>query len=120
MRKERSLLIPYIFLIIAAVISLFPFIWTIFASTHTNSQVFQLDATLKPGTNLITNYFGLLEFAPIWNNMWNSIFISGVFTIAVLIIDSMAGFAFAKYKFKGRDVIFFICISSIFGKSKSI
>ena len=114
MRRERSLLVPYTFLGIATVISVFPFLWTIFASTHTNSQVFQLGDTLKVGNNFIANYIGLTAFSPIWNNMFNSIFISGIFTIAVLIIDSMAGFAFAKYKFKGRDALFFVCIASMF------
>ena len=114
MKKERFAFIPYIVLLLVAIVSVFPFIWTILASTHTNTQIFQLGETLKIGTNVGVNYEGLLAFAPIWRNVLNSIGISVVYTAAILLIDSMAGFAFAKLHFKGRDILFFICVASMF------
>lgn len=114
MRKERSLFIPYLFLALAAIVSVFPFLWTFIASTHSNSQVFQMDQALIIGGNLVDNYKGLLEFSPVWQNMINSITIAGIYTVAILLIDSMAGFAFAKFKFKGRDALFFVCVASMF------
>lgn len=112
--KRYYMIAVYFALAVASIVSIFPFIWTIIGATHTNTQIFSVNDTLHIGSNLKANYQGLLEFSPIWKNMWNSIFISGIYTLLTLLIDSMAGFAFAKYKFKGRDIIFFVCLCSMF------
>lgn len=112
--KRFYLIAVYLVLIAMSAVSLFPFLWTIFGATHTNTQVFRLEDAFSVGSNLKNNYEGLLTFAPVWRNMWNSVFISGVYTLLVLLIDSMAGFAFAKYNFKGRETVFFVCLCSMF------
>ena len=104
----------YILLILAVIISVFPFIWSFLAATHTTTQIFQLDYTFKIGNNLIQNIENLMKQAPYMRNMANSVFIAGVYTLGVLLFDSMAGYAFAKYRFKGKEVLFFICIASMF------
>jgi len=114
MDKEKNLVIPYIILCIIAIISVFPFIWTFFAATHSNAQVFKLRDTFVLGKSFSDNLAALQGSYPIWRNMWNSIFISSVYTLGILIIDAMAGFAFAKYKFKGREILFFVCVASMF------
>lgn len=106
--------IPYLLLIPGAIVSIFPFIWTAIASTHTSSQVFQAEWTLKPGVNFITNYINLNHFSNVWVNLFNSIFIAVAYTALVCIVDAMAGYAFAKFKFIGRNAIFFICLCSMF------
>lgn len=112
--QERSLVLPYIVLGIASIVSLFPFIWTFIASTHNNTEIFQSAKAFIPSGNLVANYKSLMSFANAWRSLLNSIIISGVFTILVCVIDSMAGYVFAKYKFRGRDTIFFICVCSMF------
>jgi lactose/L-arabinose transport system permease protein len=113
-KRESSLAIVYIFLPIVCVVCIFPFIWTIIASTHTNTEIFQSSKSFIPGSNFLKNYTNLMAFSNIWKNLFNSVFISLVYTFLVCLIDSMAGFAFSKYKFKGRDTIFFICLCSMF------
>lgn len=112
--KRCYLIVVYTMLAVASVVSVFPFLWTILGATHTNTQVFQTEAALLIGANLSLNYEGLLAFSPIWRNLWNSVFISGMYTLLILVIDSMAGYAFAKYRFRGRDTIFFVCLCSMF------
>lgn len=112
--KRRYLIPIYIVLIVAAVLSVFPFVWAIIAATHNNTQIFQMSCTFIPGTSIMENYRNLIDFAPIWRNLFNSFFIASVYTLCVLLIDSMAGYAFAKYSFKGRDTIFFIVLCSMF------
>lgn len=115
MKKNiRITIIPYLVLIIVTIICILPFVWTFFATTHTNSQIFQTDWSFKLGDNLIENYKNLCSFSDIWKNLFNSIFISTVYTLIVCVVDSMAGYAFAKFKFKGRDAVFFICLCSMF------
>lgn len=113
--KRAYYMIPvYLMLLVAVVVSIFPFLWTFTAATQTNTQVFSMDYTLRFSDNLAQNYQNLTAFSPIWRNLWNNIFISGLYTLLVLLIDSMAGFAFAKYRFKGRDTVFFIFLCSMF------
>ena len=112
--RKKYLVPVYIILIVASVLSIFPFIWTFIAATHNNTQIFQMEYTFTPGTNVMENYNELVKFAPIWRNLLNSFFISAVYTLCVLILDSMAGYAFAKFSFKGRDTIFFIILCSMF------
>jgi lactose/L-arabinose transport system permease protein len=111
---KLSSIVPYLILIIVVIISIFPFIWTGMASTHTSSQVFQAKWSLRPGTNFITNYRNLCNFSNIWVNLFNSIFIALAYTALVCVVDAMAGYAFVKFRFKGRDAIFFICLCSMF------
>ena len=51
---------------------------------------------------------------PVVRNMYNSLIIAFGYTAGILIIDSMAGFAFAKYEFKGKKVIFALTLGSMF------
>jgi lactose/L-arabinose transport system permease protein len=110
MRKTIAKTIIYIVLIITTIVSIFPFIWTIIASTHTNSQLFNLGYTLIPKVNFLSNLRSLEAAMPIWNNLLNSILIAVTYTVLTLIVDSMAGYGFTKFHFKGRDAIFFICL----------
>jgi len=114
LKQERSLLVPYLVLTIASIISVFPFVWTFIASTHTNTEIFQISKAFIPGTNFFKNYKSLMSFSNIWRNLYNSVYIALLYTILVCLIDAMAGYAFAKYDFKGRDIIFFICVCSMF------
>jgi len=102
--------IIYIILVSVSFISIFPFIWTFIASTHSNSQIFNLTFTVIPKENFYVNFEQLKELIPLWDNLKNSLFITIVYTILTLLLDSMAGFGFAKYKFKGKKTLFFVCL----------
>ena len=109
-KTQKSLAVVYFLLTIVTIVCLFPFIWTFIAATHTNTEIFQSSKSFIFGSNAVKNYTNLMAFSNIWRNLFNSVFISTVYTVLVCIIDSMAAFAFSKYKFKGRDTIFFICV----------
>ncbi|NLS85534.1 MAG: carbohydrate ABC transporter permease [Ruminococcaceae bacterium] len=108
------MVIPYILLVIVAIVSVFPLLWVFFAATHTNTQIYQTGMAFALGGNIVENYKNLMEFSNIWRNLANSIFIAVVYTVLVCLIDSMAGFAFAKFTFKGRDTLFFVLTCSMF------
>lgn len=111
--KRGAAAVSYIFLSVCVIASLFPYLWTFLAATHTNSQVFNFSYTFTIGTNVAQNYSDLLSAIPIWNNLFSSVFIAVVYTLSVLAIDAMAGYAFSQYQFKGRDVLFTICLAAM-------
>lgn len=114
LRQERNLVVPYVFLTLVSLISVFPFVWTFVASTHTNTQIFTTSMAFVPADNLIENYDTLMNFTNIWRSLFNSLYIALVSTVLVCIVDAMAGYAFSKFRFKGRDTVFFICVCSMF------
>lgn len=105
--------VSYLVLIFCVVVSLFPYLWTFLAATHTNSQVFNFAYTFHLGRNLVQNYFDLLKALPIWNNLFSSLFVAVVYTALILLIDSMAGYGFAQYRFKGRDTLFIVILAAM-------
>ncbi len=112
--KGISNIVIYFFLIFACVIALFPFIWSALAATHTNTQIYSIDYAFRLGSSLAENYEKLSTAFPIWKNMMNSMFIAAVYTTGILVIDSMAGYAFAKYEFKGKSLFFGLFMMSMF------
>lgn len=110
MKKTGEKVAIYIVLIIVSIIAVFPFIWTFIAATHTNGQIFKLEYTLVPMGNFALNLQSLQKMVPIWQNLVNSIFIAVVSTVFTLLLDSMAGYGFTKFQFKGRNTLFFACL----------
>lgn len=103
--KIRSLIV-YFTLIIGAAISLFPFYWAAIAATNESGKVFAKPPVLVPGGKLFDNIANLNEAIGIGRVMFNSLFVVVIYTTLSLIICTMAGYAFAKFRFKGRDLMF--------------
>nr|WP_304214420.1 carbohydrate ABC transporter permease [Fredinandcohnia onubensis] len=99
----------YVFLFIAAILSLFPFYWMFVMATRPSAAYNSIPPTLTPGTMLVENFKKVLNQIDFFGGMWNSFVLCAVVTIVVLFISSLAGFAFAKFKFPGKN-IFFVAI----------
>ena len=100
----------YLFLIIASIASLYPFYWMFVGSTLSDSDIFQSPPKLLPSGEFMNNITGLADSAPIWSALGNSLLISTIFTIATLYLCAIAGYAFAKYEFKGKNIMFVIVL----------
>lgn len=61
----------------------------------------------------LDNYIKGIEGFNFWLYLGNSVFVTVTATLITLIVNSMAAFALSKYKFRGRDVIFLIFISTL-------
>ena len=100
----------YLFLILASIASVYPFYWMFVGSTLSDSDIFQSPPKLLPSGEFMNNLSGLAASAPIWQALGNSLLISTIFTIATLYLCAIAGYAFAKYEFKGKNVMFVIVL----------
>ncbi|RAK22094.1 carbohydrate ABC transporter membrane protein 2 (CUT1 family) [Anoxybacillus vitaminiphilus] len=103
----------YAVLTVGVIISLFPFYWAMIGATNESGKMFSSTPTLVPGTKLIENITNLNESIGIGRVMFNSLFVAGTYTVLSLIICTMAAYAFAKFHFKGRNVIFTIFLLSM-------
>ncbi|UOQ83320.1 carbohydrate ABC transporter permease [Gracilibacillus salinarum] len=101
---KKSLL--HFILIVGVVISLGPFYWMIVGATNPSGEVLSFPPTIVPGNYLLENLKNLSEAIPILKALFNSALIAVIFVGASLLVCSAAGYAFAKFKFKGSNVIF--------------
>ena len=101
---QRRLIPSYIFLIICALISVFPLFWMLTAATNTTLEVAQ--GKLWFGSNAAVNFKNLLNSADLWRSMWNSFFYATIQTVLCLLICSLAGYGFEFYHTKGKDFLF--------------
>jgi multiple sugar transport system permease protein len=102
----------YLVAILGALLTMLPFAWMLLSSFKNNAEIFRYPPTMFPENLQMGNYAKLLEQWPF--GMWfvNSVLIAVIGTAAVLFFSSLAGFGFAKYKFKGKGVLFAILIAS--------
>ncbi|MBT2759517.1 carbohydrate ABC transporter permease [Mesobacillus foraminis] len=106
-KREFNKLLLYIIALIGVTISVFPFYWMFTASTLKDSQIFKVPPTLVPGGNFMDNLMNLAGSWPLWRALINSLAVSGITTVTTIFFSALAGYAFAKYRFKGRDSLFF-------------
>ena len=99
----------YVFLSLAAILSMFPFYWMFVMATRPSSAYNSIPPTITPGNLLVDNFKKVLDQIDFFQAMWNSFVICAIVTLVVLFISSLAGFAFAKFSFRGKN-FFFIAI----------
>ena len=109
----RVKIITYGLLLIAAFISLFPFYLMFVSSTLSTGEILKIPPTLSAGSNLMANMDSLKDKTDIWRVVFNSVFISVVYTLLTLVLDSLAGYALAKFHFKGRNLIFALIMGTM-------
>ncbi|SFM56172.1 cellobiose transport system permease protein [Streptomyces sp. cf124] len=97
---------PHLFLVLAVVISVFPFVWTIVMATNTTRDIYKSPPKLTPGSHLLENVRGVLDTVDFFGSMLNTVVIACATTVLVLLVDSLAAFAFAKFEFPGRKLLF--------------
>jgi multiple sugar transport system permease protein len=103
----------YIILLSGAFLSAFPFYWMLVLGTQSTMEIFHWPPMLLPGTQLVPNYHTMLSIIPFWRNLFNSTFVAATHTALVLLLSSMAGYAFAMYRFPGRNLLFAFLLATL-------
>jgi ABC-type glycerol-3-phosphate transport system permease component len=115
-RSERTLIEQvglYLFLGITSFIMVAPFLWVFLTSFKRSTDIVTETPRLLPLIWTLENYLKLPKVAPFVRFFLNSILVSGVSTFLVAFGSAACGYAFAKYRFRGRDFLFFLIISTI-------
>lgn len=113
MRREFRRLIIYLGLGVGALASLYPFYWMFTAATLTESAIFRVPPRLLPGGNLLENFTNLQASMPVFRALFNSVFVSGVSTVTTVFLSALAGYAFAKFRFRGQAILFAIVLFTL-------
>ena len=102
---------PNLMLILAAGISIFPFIWMILTSFKTYEESIRIPMTFWPAQWNLANYVTVWNKFPFLNFYTNTFVVMAVVIVGELLISSMAAYAFARLDFPFRNGIFFFCLS---------
>lgn len=101
----------YVILIGGVVITLAPFIWMLLTSFKSQVEAVMIPPTLLPQNWITTSYTTLTEKLPFVAMYGNTIFTSCMIVAGQLLFCALAGYAFARIRFPGRDLIFALCLS---------
>ncbi|AWB45953.1 sugar ABC transporter permease [Paenibacillus sp. CAA11] len=104
----------YLLLTVGALISIFPFYWMFAIGTNDRSAVFHVPPKLSIGSQLFDNFERVLERTYFFKALFNSALVSVTTTVLVLFFCTLAGYAFAKYKFPGKNILFMFVLFTLF------
>lgn len=113
-RKKRHSIGYYIGLAVmlaGAVIMILPLYWMVMSAFKGQTELLQMPPTMYPHEFIVTNFQRVLEGIPFLRYYANSLVTSLVNTVVGVFTSAIIGYTFAKYKFKGRDIIFFIILA---------
>ncbi len=100
----------YASLVLVGVAMLVPFYWMFVLATRSTSEIFRFPPPFWFGDNLASNFANMLRTVNVFGSYLNSVIISTAYTFLVLLFCSMGGYAFAMYRFPGRDKLFGILL----------
>ncbi len=101
------------FLFVMALLTLAPFLWVVSTSLRQPSQSFTEPPQWIPFDMHLSNYAEVFDQIPFWQQIGNSFFIVFCVVIGQLTTASMAGYAFARLRFRGRNVLFWIVLATL-------
>jgi len=110
-------LITNFLLILMCVVCLFPVFWAISSSLKEGIEIYRIPPTLLPEHPSLANYtwmFTRADMSRLPLNLWNSLKVTMGAVIIQCITATMAGFAFGRLEFRGRDLIFYLLIMLMF------
>ena len=104
--KLLVLLGTYAFLMVMALIVLFPFYWMLISSVKTLAEYRLSTPTFWPNEIVLSNYLDAFNTANLGTLFMNTMYVGLVSTLLSLIITILTAFAFARLQFKGRETLF--------------
>lgn len=112
-KKEKVDIISNIIVIVFALLSLFPLYWLVTSSFKNSSDVVKMPPDWFPKTFTWSNYTDVFNNQPAFTWTYNSLMVALLSTFALIVVSSLAAYAFSKLEFKGKNIIFIIFISSL-------
>jgi cellobiose transport system permease protein len=112
-RRRHATVVPwwiYIILILAAIGSIFPLYWMFVVASSNTAAATQMPPRVIPGDNFLHMVGVVFSTVPFVQSILNSVIIALAIGGGQALLCSLAGFAFAKLQFRGRNVLFLIVL----------
>jgi multiple sugar transport system permease protein len=105
--------LAYLLLVLTAISMIFPFYWMVATSLKTEARVFAFPPEWIPNPPILDSYRYIFTELPFPTYVWNSVKISLLWTVGVVLSSSLAAYAFARVRFRGREPLFLITLAAL-------
>ncbi|MFC7405854.1 carbohydrate ABC transporter permease [Georgenia alba] len=102
-----------VILVTLALVALVPIVWTVLGSFKSPTELAARPPTFLPESWALTNYTAALTRFDFVTYLRNSVLVTIGATVLTLVINSMAGYALAKYNFRGKNALFLLTLATI-------
>ena len=109
----RSVL-PRVVLILGCLVFLAPFYWMVISALKTNAELTQFPPSLIPGAWAWQNFVDAVNYIPFGLYTLNSLTITVGATIGAVLSNTLVAYGFSRIQWPGRNVLFYICVATIF------
>jgi multiple sugar transport system permease protein len=113
MRRVLATVAVHAVLVVMAVAALAPLVWMVVASIMPAGEATQLPLRWWPSTPTLEHYRTLLARLDLARNLGASVVVATATTAVAVIVNAMAGYAFAKLRFAGRDRLFRLLVAAL-------
>lgn len=103
----------YVFLLVMALIVLFPFYWMLISSVKTLEEYRMSVPTFWPQKIMLSNYVEAFTAANLGTLFMNTLYVGVVSTLLSLVITILCAFAFARLEFKGKETLFGLMLATM-------
>lgn len=100
-------------LLAGGLVMLFPFVWVISTSLKLPGAAFEWPPNLIPRPVVWSNYVAVFQVVPFLRFALNTVVITVVAMAGNILSSSLVGYAFARLRFPGREVLFLLCLSTM-------
>lgn len=114
---DRWLLV--LFLLVVAIVAVFPFYWLAIGSVMTPAELFSSTPKLWPSEFDGSTYTRIFQLVPLGRYFANSVIVSGVTTVIAVLVASAAGYCFARLTFFGQGIIFALILGALMVPSQA-
>lgn len=93
--------------------SMFPLYWQFLVASRDSGMLTETVPPLVPGGNFLDNAQRVFDTVEFWKALGNSLIVAGSVTVSTVLFSSLAGFAFAKLRFPGRNTLFVVVVATL-------
>lgn len=111
--SKKSKVIIYILLTIVAIYFLAPFVYMFFTTFKTDAEAIAYPPSLFPKEWHLENYLTAWTSQPFWTYLKNSVLVTVLTTAGTILSSSMVAYGFARFNFKGKNVLFIILLATM-------
>ena len=109
-KKSAATAVTYVALILGSIVMIFPFVWMLLTSFKTNAEVMKIPPTILPEHWNFDSFAKVVDLLPFGNLYFNTAMMIVLRVLCAVLFCSMAGYAFAKLNFKGKNALFTLII----------
>lgn len=111
--STRTKVVLYGVLLVLCVPFVFPTWWMATSSLKPAGDIFAFPPSLVPDSPSVRAYEKVFELQPFGQQYFNSMYIAVVVTLGTLAMSSLAGYAFARIRFRGQNVLFLVILTGL-------